>query len=195
MQQINNIGRRKTAVARVYMRPGNGNITVNKKDLKVYFPSDVLQIVVNQPLELVNEIGKHDFFVNVKGGGISGQAQAVRMGIARSLVEESPENRTVIKKDLKVYFPSDVLQIVVNQPLELVNEIGKHDFFVNVKGGGISGQAQAVRMGIARSLVEESPENRTVIKKEGYLTRDSRMVERKKFGRRKARRSFQFSKR
>ena len=128
MQQINNIGRRKTAVARVYMRPGNGNITVNKKDLKVYFPSDVLQIVVNQPLELVNEIGKHDFFVNVKGGGISGQAQAVRMGIARSLVEESPENRTVIKK-------------------------------------------------------------------EGYLTRDSRMVERKKFGRRKARRSFQFSKR
>lgn len=128
MQQINNIGRRKTAVARVYMRPGSGNITVNHKDLKVYFPSDVLQIVVNQPLELVNEIGKHDFFVNVKGGGISGQAQAVRMGIARSLVEESPENRTVIKK-------------------------------------------------------------------EGYLTRDSRMVERKKFGRRKARRSFQFSKR
>lgn len=128
MQQINNIGRRKTAVARVYMRPGSGNITVNNKDIKVYFPSDVLQIVVNQPLELVNEIGRHDFFVNVKGGGISGQAQAVRMGIARSLVEESPENRTVIKK-------------------------------------------------------------------EGYLTRDSRMVERKKFGRRKARRSFQFSKR
>lgn len=128
MQQINNIGRRKTAIARVYLRPGNGNITVNHKDLKTYFPSDILQIIVNQPIELVSEMGKYDIFVNVKGGGISGQAQAVRMGIARSLVEASPENRTVIKK-------------------------------------------------------------------EGYLTRDSRMVERKKFGRRKARRSFQFSKR
>jgi len=128
MQQISNIGRRKTAVARVYLRPGNGNITVNHKDFKVYFPSDVLQIIVNQPIELVNEMGKYDIFVNVKGGGVSGQAQAVRMGIARSLVESSPENRTVVKK-------------------------------------------------------------------EGYLTRDSRMVERKKFGRRKARRSFQFSKR
>lgn len=128
MQQINNIGRRKTAVARVYLRPGNGNITVNNKDFKVYFPSDVLQIIVNQPIELVGDMGKYDFFVNVKGGGISGQAQAVRMGIARSLIEASPENRTVVKK-------------------------------------------------------------------EGYLTRDSRMVERKKFGKRKARRSFQFSKR
>jgi len=128
MQQISNIGRRKTAVARVYLRPGNGNITINKKDFKVYFPSDVLQIIVNQPIELVSEMGKYDIFVNVKGGGISGQAQAVRMGIARSLVESSPENRTIVKK-------------------------------------------------------------------EGYLTRDSRMVERKKFGRRKARRSFQFSKR
>jgi small subunit ribosomal protein S9 len=128
MQQINNVGRRKTAVARVYLRPGSGNITVNHKDFKVYFPSDVLQIIVNQPIELVNDMGKYDFFVNVKGGGVSGQAQAVRMGIARSLVEASPENRTVIKK-------------------------------------------------------------------EGYLTRDSRMVERKKYGRRKARRSFQFSKR
>ena len=128
MQQISNIGRRKTAVARVYLRPGSGAITINHKDIKVYFPSDILQIIVNQPIELVGELGKFDFFVNVKGGGISGQAQAVRMGIARSLVESSPENRTVIKK-------------------------------------------------------------------EGYLTRDSRMVERKKFGRRKARRSFQFSKR
>lgn len=128
MQQINNVGRRKTAVARVYLRPGSGNITVNNKDFKVYFPSEVLQIIVNQPIELVSDMGKYDFFVNVKGGGVSGQAQAVRMGIARSLVEASPENRTVIKK-------------------------------------------------------------------EGYLTRDSRMVERKKFGRRKARRSFQFSKR
>lgn len=128
MQQINNIGRRKTAVARVYLRPGSGNITVNHKDVKVYFPSDILQIIVNQPIELVHDMGKYDFFVNVKGGGVSGQAQAVRMGIARSLVEISPENRTTIKK-------------------------------------------------------------------EGYLTRDSRMVERKKFGRRKARRSFQFSKR
>lgn len=128
MEIINKIGRRKTSVARIYMQPGNGNITVNKRDLAAYFPFDLHQIVVRQPLALVNEDGTYDIKVTVDGGGIKGQAEAIRMAIARGLCEFNEEHRPALKK-------------------------------------------------------------------EGFLTRDSRMVERKKAGRRKARRRFQFSKR
>ncbi len=128
MQVINTIGRRKTAVARIYMSPGNGEITVNGRTSANYFPTEVLQIILNQPFGLINGEGKFDVKVNVKGGGISGQAEAVRMAISRALVEVDSENRPPLKK-------------------------------------------------------------------EGFLTRDSRMVERKKYGRAKARKRFQFSKR
>ncbi len=128
MNIINTIGRRKTAVARIYMKPGNGSITVNNRDLAVYFPTEVLQIIVNQAFNISDNAGKFDVKVNVRGGGISGQAEAVRMAISRALVESDSENRPVLKK-------------------------------------------------------------------EGFLTRDSRMVERKKYGRAKARKRFQFSKR
>ncbi|MDP5120394.1 MAG: 30S ribosomal protein S9 [Spirosomaceae bacterium] len=128
MNVINTIGRRKTAVARIYMKPGNGTITVNNRDLAVYFPTEVLQIIVNQAFHISENTGKFDVKVNVRGGGISGQAEAVRMAISRALVESDGENRPVLKK-------------------------------------------------------------------EGFLTRDSRMVERKKYGRAKARKRFQFSKR
>ena len=128
MQVINTIGRRKTAVARIYMSPGNGDIVVNGRASSNYFPTEVLQIILNQPFSLVNGEGKFDVKVNVKGGGISGQAEAVRMAISRALVEVDSENRPPLKK-------------------------------------------------------------------EGFLTRDSRMVERKKYGRAKARKRFQFSKR
>jgi small subunit ribosomal protein S9 len=128
MEVTNTIGRRKTSVARIYMKPGNGNITVNKKELAVYFPFDLHQIVVRQPLTLINQDGSYDIQINVDGGGIKGQAEAIRMAISRALCE--------------------------------INE-----------------------------------ENRPPLKKEGFLTRDSRMVERKKAGRRKARKKFQFSKR
>ena len=128
MEVTNTIGRRKTSVARIYMKPGNGNITVNKKELAVYFPFDLHQIVVRQPLALINQDGSYDIQINVDGGGIKGQAEAIRMAISRALCE--------------------------------INE-----------------------------------ENRPPLKKEGFLTRDSRMVERKKAGRKKARRKFQFSKR
>lgn len=128
MNVINTIGRRKTAVARIYMKPGNGSITVNDRDLAVYFPTEVLQIIVNQAFNISENASKFDVKVNVRGGGISGQAEAVRMAISRALVEVDGENRPVLKK-------------------------------------------------------------------EGFLTRDSRMVERKKYGRRKARKRFQFSKR
>lgn len=128
MEIINAIGRRKTSIARVYVKPGKGDIQVNARDLKIYFLSEIHQTTVKQPL-------------------------------------------TAIK----------------------ANE--QYDVVVNVEGGGIKGQAEAVRLGIARALVQVNPENRIALKKEGLLTRDSRMVERKKPGRRKARRRFQFSKR
>lgn len=128
MQIINTIGRRKTAIARVYVKPGKGDIKVNDRDLKEYFLSEIHQTVVRQAL-------------------------------------------VAVKAD------------------------GTYDVTVNVEGGGIKGQAEAVRLGIARALVEANVENKPALRKEGLLTRDSRMVERKKPGRRKARRRFQFSKR
>jgi len=128
MEILNTSGRRKTSVARVYMTSGQGNITINDRDIKVYFPNEVLQTIVNQPFATLEAVGKYDVKVNVKGGGTSGQEEAIRLAITKALIEENAEVR-----------PS--------------------------------------------------------LKKEGFITRDPRMVERKKFGRRKARRSFQFSKR
>lgn len=124
----NTVGRRKAAVARVYLKPGKGNITINHKALDVYFPLDILQYEVKQPL----------------------------------LVTETAE---------------------------------AYDVDVNLVGGGIKGQAEAARMGIARALCEFNAEYRGVLKKNGFLTRDSREVERKKPGQPGARRKFQFSKR
>ena len=128
MEMINKIGRRKTSVARIYMTPGNGKITVNNQAIEVYFPFDLHQIVVKQPLTLVGVDGNYDIQINVDGGGIKGQAEAARMAISRALCEFDETHRGALKK-------------------------------------------------------------------EGFLTRDPRMVERKKPGRRKARRRFQFSKR
>ncbi|MFD2572608.1 30S ribosomal protein S9 [Spirosoma soli] len=128
MDRINTIGRRKTAISRIYLSAGSGAISVNGKDYKQYFPTEVLQIILNQPFATVNGVGGYDVKVNVRGGGVAGQAEATRMAIARALVELNADFRPALKK-------------------------------------------------------------------EGFLTRDSRMVERKKYGRRKARRRFQFSKR
>lgn len=128
MQVTNTIGRRKTSIARVYMTPGKGTIVVNNREFKDYFKSEIHQILVNQPFATTQQEGHFDVTIVVEGGGVRGQAEAVRLGIARALVEANAETKPALKK-------------------------------------------------------------------EGFLTRDSRMVERKKFGRRKARRRFQFSKR
>ena len=101
----------------------------------------------------------------------------------------------VNNRDFKDYFPSEVLQIIVKQPLMTIEQNNNFNININVFGGGLSSQAEAIRLSIARALVELDPESRTALKAEGFLTRDSRMVERKKYGRRKARRAFQFSKR
>ena len=128
MEVINTIGRRKTSVARLYMKPGSGEITVNDRALSTYFPSEILQLIVKQPIVKIEQDGNFDFKINVDGGGSKGQAEAIRLAIARALVELDAENKSPLKQ-------------------------------------------------------------------EGFLTRDPRMVERKKYGRRKARRRFQFSKR
>ena len=121
-------GRRKTSIARVYLTPGNGKITINKRDIDEYFGMETLKVVVRQPLETLNAADKFDVLVNVHGGGFTGQAGAIRHGVARALLEADPENRPVLKKA-------------------------------------------------------------------GYLTRDPRMKERKKYGLKAARRAPQFSKR
>ncbi|MEH6680526.1 MAG: 30S ribosomal protein S9 [Sediminicola sp.] len=128
MEVIHKIGRRKTAVARVYVSQGNGNITINKKDLSVYFPTATLQYKVKQPFALTNNDDNFDVKINVYGGGITGQAEAIRLALSRALCEVDVENRGLLKP-------------------------------------------------------------------EGLLTRDPRMVERKKFGQKKARKKYQFSKR
>jgi small subunit ribosomal protein S9 len=121
-------GRRKTAVARVYLRPGAGNITVNHRDFEEYFPSQVLKMVIKQPLSLTETTDKFDILINVNGGGAAGQAGAIRHGLSRALLEYNGELRPRLKAA-------------------------------------------------------------------GFLTRDPRRVERKKYGRPKARKRFQFSKR
>lgn len=128
MELINTVGRRKTAVARIYLTSGVGKITVNKRLLENYFPSQAIATLVKQPLHQVEVINQHDIRINVTGGGFRGQAEAIRLAIAQALCQVNPD-----------YRPS--------------------------------------------------------LKKEGFLARDSRIVERKKYGRRKARKKFQFSKR
>jgi small subunit ribosomal protein S9 len=128
METIHTIGRRKTAIARIYFTVGNGNITVNDKDYKTYFPTSTLQYVINQPLNTTKNEGKFDIHVNVEGGGYKGQAEAVRLAIARALIKVDAE----LKPSLRA---------------------------------------------------------------EGMVTRDPRMVERKKPGLKKARKRYQFSKR
>ena len=128
MEYISAVGRRKTSVARLYMRPGKGNFMINGKKLDKYFASELLRLIVEQPLKLVDVTNSFDFKVNLYGGGLKGQAEAVRLAVARALVKNDEETRPTLKK-------------------------------------------------------------------EGFLTRDPRMVERKKYGRRKARRAFQWVKR
>ncbi len=128
MELINAIGRRKAAVARVYVQLGSGKITINKRDIATYFPSSILQYIVRQPLAKLDAVEKYDIKINLKGGGFKGQSEAARLAIARALVKINPEDKAALRS-------------------------------------------------------------------EGFMTRDSRVVERKKPGQPKARKRFQFSKR
>ncbi|ANH59095.1 MULTISPECIES: 30S ribosomal protein S9 [Dokdonia] len=118
-----------------------------------------------------------------------------KTAVARVYLTEGEGKITVNKKELNNYFPTGTLQYKVNQPLVLTNNEGNFDINVNVYGGGITGQAEAIRLALSRAMCELDEENRLILKPEGLLTRDPRMVERKKFGQKKARKKFQFSKR
>ena len=118
-----------------------------------------------------------------------------KTAVARVYVSKGKGNITVNEKDFKSYFTTGTLQYKVNQPLALTENLGNFDIKVNVYGGGVTGQAEAVRLALSRAMCELNEENRIILKPEGLLTRDSRMVERKKFGQKKARKKFQFSKR
>lgn len=118
-----------------------------------------------------------------------------KTAVARIYIKEGSGTITVNGKDHKEYFPTLPLQYIVNQSLEVAELGGKYDVKVNVAGGGVKGQAEAVRLAIAKAIVEIDAEKKPALRAKGLMTRDMRMVERKKPGRRKARRKFQFSKR
>lgn len=118
-----------------------------------------------------------------------------KSAIARVYLTEGTGKITINKKDIETYFPSAILRYVVKQPLETLEIEGKYDIKANLDGGGFTGQSQALRLAIARALVKLNAEDKKVLKDNGFLTRDSRAVERKKPGQPKARRRFQFSKR
>ena len=174
-------GRRKSSVARVYLVPGTGKITINKRDIDEYLGLETLKVVVRQPLVATDTLDKYDVLVNVHGGGFTGQAGTGKI--------------TINKRDIDEYLGLETLKVVVRQPLVATDTLDKYDVLVNVHGGGFTGQAGAIRHGISRALLQVDGDFRPVLKKAGFLTRDPRMKERKKPGLRKARRAPQFSKR
>ena len=172
-------GKRKNAIARVWVKPGSGKITVNGKDFNLFFARPVLQMILQQPIIAAARKDQYDVVATVSGGGLSGQAGAV----------------TINQRSIEIYFARPVLRMLIQQPLVAANRNGQYDVVCTVSGGGLSGQAGAVRHGISKALTYYEPSLRPALKAAGFLTRDPRVVERKKYGRKKARRSFQFSKR
>ncbi len=118
-----------------------------------------------------------------------------KTAVARVWMKDGTGVFTINNRNFDDYFTRDVLKKIIQQPLEITNQMGKFDFYINVGGGGIAGQADAVKHGISRALCEFDAELRPALKKAGFLTRDSRMKERKKYGQPGARKRFQFSKR
>jgi small subunit ribosomal protein S9 len=118
-----------------------------------------------------------------------------KAAVARVYVKEGSGKIQINKHELEAYFPSSILQYVVKQPLNKLGVVEQYDIVINLQGGGYKGQSEAARLGIARALVKINPENKPALRSEGFMTRDPREVERKKPGRPKARKRFQFSKR
>ena len=118
-----------------------------------------------------------------------------KTSVARLYMSKGDQNHTINGKSLEEYFPTPILQSKIKKPFELTDNLSTFNIKVNVYGGGVNGQAESIRLAISRALCEVNEEYRPVLKKEGLLTRDPRMVERKKFGQKKARKKFQFSKR
>ncbi|RVU14439.1 30S ribosomal protein S9 [Methylobacterium oryzihabitans] len=142
--------------------------------------------------------GENEAPVHVQKLDAQGRAYATgkrKDAVARVWIKPGAGKITVNDRPIDTYFARPVLRMLLQQPLQIVNRIDQYDIVVTVAGGGLSGQAGAVRHGLAKALTYYEPELRSPLKREGFLTRDARVVERKKYGRKKARRSFQFSKR
>lgn len=118
-----------------------------------------------------------------------------KAAVARVFISEGSGKITINKREFENYFPSSILQFVVKQPLNTLDVVEKYDIKINLKGGGYKGQSEAARLAIARALVKINPEDKPALRAEGFMTRDPRVVERKKPGQPKARKRFQFSKR
>ncbi len=118
-----------------------------------------------------------------------------KAAVARVILKEGNGTITINHRPLEVYFPSSILQFIVKQPLSLLDVAEKYDILVNLDGGGYKGQAEALRLAISRALVKLNADDKSILRKHGFMTRDPRAVERKKPGRPKARKRFQFSKR
>ncbi len=118
-----------------------------------------------------------------------------KAAVARVFVREGSGKIVINKRELENYFPSSILQYIVKQPLTALDVVEKYDININLDGGGIKGQSEAARLGIARALVKINPDDKSALRAEGFMTRDSRVVERKKPGQPGARKKFQFSKR
>ena len=118
-----------------------------------------------------------------------------KAAVARVFLSEGTGKITINKRDLKEYFPSNILQFIVKQPLVKLDAVEKYDIKINLEGGGFTGQSEAARLAISRALVKLNADDKSALRSEGFMTRDSREVERKKPGRPKARKRFQFSKR
>ena len=182
------VGRRKEAIVRVRLVPGTGQYKLNGRTLEDYFPNKVHQQIVNEPLKTLDVADRYDILVRVSGGGVSGQAGAVR------LVPGSGQYK-LNGRTLEEYFPNKVHQQAINEPFVTLEKTEQYDVIARLHGGGISGQAGALRLGIARALQEVEPDDRPALKKAGFLTRDARIKERKKYGLKKARKAPQYSKR
>ncbi len=144
------------------------------------------------------EAGANEAPVHVQKLDEQGRSYATgkrKDAVARVWIKPGAGRITVNGREVERYFARPVLRMLINQPFDVADRSGQYDVLCTVKGGGLSGQAGAVRHGISKALTLYEPALRPVLKKEGFLTRDARVVERKKYGRRKARRSFQFSKR
>ena len=139
------------------------------------------------------EAPKHERKVDAQGRAYATGKR--KDAVARVWIKPGPGQIVVNEKPVEQYFARPVLRMILQQPLHVANRAGQFDIIVTVAGGGLSGQAGAVRHGLAKALTYFEPELRPALKKEGFLTRDPRVVERKKYGKKKARRSFQFSKR
>lgn len=146
-------------------------------------------VKVAAPAETVVRKAKRDKF------GRSYATGKRKDAVARVWIKPGKGNITINEKSIEQYFARPVLKMIINQPFEVANRENEFDVICTVKGGGLSGQAGAIKHGISKALNEYEPELRAVLKKAGFLTRDDRTVERKKYGKAKARRSYQFSKR